>query len=318
MSLVKQTTTGSNYLEKINTGADVGMVTGIKLYEPQLGSDGASGNTIYTLSSGSFNPGTNTLMVYINGQKAYLKATPTDETEYEETSSTVITFGASLQDTDELEFIANGAYLGGAASSMNEMSDGPGSYGTAGQALVTNATADGWEWDTITSGGSGSGVNEITLKPSDLKFDETETGLDAGTVFEMIDTVNFDPDDVGSAWCSFKFPDNWVSTSDVTVDINYSLNGSDDSKIVKFLTKFWVVEEGDTPIEASPDEENSDDLASSTSNTGVYYSETISSLSAATISAATETVICKITRDADDAGDTYTGTMQLISVKFGQ
>ena len=317
MSLVTQTSSGSNYLQKVNTGADIGMVTGVKLYEKQVGLDGASSNTVYTLTAGSFNPGTNTLMVFINGQKAELVTTPTVALEYEETSPTTITFGGSLLDTDVIEFIANGAYLGGAASSMDEMSDGPGSYGTAGQALVTNATADGWEWTTITSGGGG-GVNEITLSPDDLKFDETDIGVDAGTVFEMIDCINFDPDNDGSVWCSFKFPGNWVSTSDVNVEINYSLNGSDDSKVVKFLTKFWVVEEGDTPVEASPDESNSDDITSSASNTGVYYSQTISALSSATLTASTETVICKITRDASDAGDTYTGTMQLISVKFSQ
>jgi len=75
----------------------------LKHYEKQVGSDGASSNTVFTLTD-TYTQGDNGLMVFINGQKAEKVSSATDATEYEETSSSSITFGASLQDGDVVEF----------------------------------------------------------------------------------------------------------------------------------------------------------------------------------------------------------------------
>jgi hypothetical protein len=49
-------------------------------------------------------------MVFVNGQKAELLVSATDGTEYEETGTSTVTFGASLLDADVVEFIIVGTY----------------------------------------------------------------------------------------------------------------------------------------------------------------------------------------------------------------
>ena len=110
MPIVKATATGSNYLQKTNTGADQSAVSALQMYEKQVGSDGATSNTVFTIS-GAYVLGSNTLMVFVNGQKIEKKTTATDETEYQETSPQVITVGASLLDADVVEFMVTGAYI---------------------------------------------------------------------------------------------------------------------------------------------------------------------------------------------------------------
>ena len=109
MSIVRDTNTGQNYLEKITTEGDIIARTTINSYQKQVGSDGASSNTVFTLDS-SYRTGTYTLQVFINGQKAEYNATPTNATQYNETNSLTITFGASLQDSDIVEFMVIGSY----------------------------------------------------------------------------------------------------------------------------------------------------------------------------------------------------------------
>jgi hypothetical protein len=98
------------YLTREDTGADEGQTPAIQYYSKQNGSDGATSNTVFTLSK-SYVLGSNTLVIYVNGQKAELLTTATDETEYEETSTTTVTFGASLLDTDVVEFMIYGTYF---------------------------------------------------------------------------------------------------------------------------------------------------------------------------------------------------------------
>lgn len=98
------------YLTREDTGADEGRTPAVQHYEKQNGSDGATSNTVFTLSK-SYVTGSNTLMVFVNGQKAELLVTATDETEYEETNGTTVTFGASLLDADVVEFIIVGTYF---------------------------------------------------------------------------------------------------------------------------------------------------------------------------------------------------------------
>jgi len=98
------------FLTKTKTQADIGGVPSVRLYEKQTGSQGSSLYTVFTLS-GSYVPGSNTLVVYVNGQKAErVISNPTNSTQYVETNSKTVTFGSSLQPTDIIEFAIYGSY----------------------------------------------------------------------------------------------------------------------------------------------------------------------------------------------------------------
>lgn len=98
------------FLTKTKTGADIGGVSSVRLYEKQTGSQGSSSYTVFTMS-GAYVPGSNTLTVFVNGQKAErVDSSPANATQYVETSEKVVTFGASLQTTDIVEFIIFGSY----------------------------------------------------------------------------------------------------------------------------------------------------------------------------------------------------------------
>jgi hypothetical protein len=118
MSIVKETSTGQHFLEKIKTGGDAPYISGLQLYQKNLGSDGASGNTIFTLSE-PYSPGSNTLFVYLNGQKCTKEIVATAANEYEETDPYTVTFGASLLNSDTIEFIVIGAYVLDAEEAAN-------------------------------------------------------------------------------------------------------------------------------------------------------------------------------------------------------
>lgn len=115
MPLVRNTEQGNNYLEKINTEGDVCARTAIRSYDKQTGSEGATGNTIFSLPF-LYSPGTHTLWIYVNGQKAEYKLSGGSTTEqlleYQETTNDTVTFYYSLQDSDVVEFIVVGAYDG--------------------------------------------------------------------------------------------------------------------------------------------------------------------------------------------------------------
>jgi hypothetical protein len=95
-------TDGDNFLRKTLTTGDNNHQGAVQYYEKMAGSDGTT-NTVFTLAI-PYAQSTNSLMVFVNGQKVEKVTTATDTTEYQETSSTVITFGAALLDTDVVEF----------------------------------------------------------------------------------------------------------------------------------------------------------------------------------------------------------------------
>ena len=119
MSIVKQTPPGENFLEKVKTEGDAPYISGLQLYQKNVGSDGASGNTVFTLNE-PYSPGSNTLFVFLNGQKCdNTSVPPTLATEYEETDPYTVTFGASLLNNDLVEFIVIGAYVLDAEEAAN-------------------------------------------------------------------------------------------------------------------------------------------------------------------------------------------------------
>jgi hypothetical protein len=106
-------------------------------YESQYGSNG-SANTVFSLTQFTYVPDTHEIMVFINGQKAEVTSNAQDATQYEETNSTTITFGAALQDEDFIEFLKYGKFddAGGATFS-----------GT-----IDNITGNGTTLETVNSG----------------------------------------------------------------------------------------------------------------------------------------------------------------------
>jgi hypothetical protein len=126
-------TDGENYLRKTTTDGDAAKQSVIQSYEKQSGSDGASSNTTFTLTY-PYATGSNTLMVFVNGQKAELVASATDTTEYEETGINTVTFGASLLDSDVVEFTVVGNY---------QLQDGDIYYSKSSDALRKNLVING-------------------------------------------------------------------------------------------------------------------------------------------------------------------------------
>lgn len=119
MSLIKQTSSGSNYLKKTSTGADANRVSSLQMYETQLGSEGETTNTVFTIAD-LYYPGTNTLMVFVEGQKAQLVAAPATKYEYAETDNKTITFGDSLLSSDVAEFIIVGSVVSGSTQVLEK------------------------------------------------------------------------------------------------------------------------------------------------------------------------------------------------------
>jgi len=167
--------------------------------------------------------------------------------------------------------------------------------------------------------GSGGGINEVNVYPENFSLDDTDTGSDAGTCFDIMPCINFDPDNDGAAWFIIKFPGTWDGTANIDVQLTYSMNGNDPAKDVKFDWDYWCLNSGETPSEGSPDASNTNDLASSSSNIGKVYIQTISNfIDGQYFDTSTDTIVVKIKRDANDAGDTYTGTFQLIKLLLTQ
>ncbi len=172
--------------------------------------------------------------------------------------------------------------------------------------------------DFVSGGGGAGGINEIEIKPDEFIMDENDTDVDAGTIFDIFDTANFSPDGTGAIWFNFNMPDGFDNTKDVLFEINYALNGVDDSKSVIVNTEAWVVDETDAPTEGSPDVDQSDTITSSTTNTAkmTTLSLTNGKVANALIGSTTKRFSIKMTRDG--LIDTYSGTFQLMSVRIYQ
>lgn len=110
MPLVKNTITGNNYLQKINTDGDSCSRTAIRSYNKQLGGQGTNGRTQFYLPF-NYDPSSHTLWVFVNGEKAVVEQTAVRVDQYEETDNKSVTFGAAVPSDAVLEFIVAGSYL---------------------------------------------------------------------------------------------------------------------------------------------------------------------------------------------------------------
>lgn len=110
MPLVKNTITGNNYLVKINTDGDACSRTAIRSYDKQFGWNGFNSRTTFYLPF-KYDPSTHTLWVFVNGEKAVVEQTATNNRQYEEINNKSVRFGDSLNGSDVIEFIVAGSYL---------------------------------------------------------------------------------------------------------------------------------------------------------------------------------------------------------------
>lgn len=110
MPLVKNTTTGNNYLVKVNTDGDACSRTAIRSYDKQVGAQGVNGNRRFYLPF-NYSPSSHTLWVFVNGEKAVVEQTAQNASQYVELDGKTVQFGGSLNDADVLEFIVAGSYL---------------------------------------------------------------------------------------------------------------------------------------------------------------------------------------------------------------
>jgi hypothetical protein len=131
-----------------------------------VGSDGASSNTVFTLTESALN--VNSIMVYVNG--IYQRPT----TNYT-VSTTALTFTASLVATDEID-----VHHMSIRSTVSHVADGS----VTSAKLDTNITIDG----TLTVNGATTTVNSTTLTVDDKNIElgstasPTDTTADGGGI----------------------------------------------------------------------------------------------------------------------------------------
>ena len=215
------------------------------------------------------------------------------------------------------------------AGGVNEIIKGTTAPGdTSKYWLDTNLTPaalkyyDGSQWTEVGAAGSGGlgGINALDIRPTDMRLDDTATGADRGIVWGMLDAVDFPPDDDGAVWFSFKYPSGWDDTKDIDLTLEYSCNGNDQGKTIVLNTQAWALDTGDTPNISSPEASNIDNIGTSSSNINALSETQLMNgkVPASIINATSNTIVVKLTRDADNASDNYTGTFQLISILINQ
>ena len=182
MPLVRNTETGNYYLEKINTGGDACSKGAIRSYDKQLGIEGVGtvDNTEFTLPF-AYLPGTHTLWVYINGQKAeYISDTdpslPGDAATfqhliYNEPSNKKVIFYYPLEDDDIVEFIVIGAYEGAVNDTLvPEMTR----YKTTfDNGIVDGITATNFDGDQKMSGAGFTGMRKAITNGESVSYEQS-------------------------------------------------------------------------------------------------------------------------------------------------
>jgi len=181
--------------------------------------------------------------------------------------------------------------------------------GTSAQVLTSNGVG------TVPTFQDASGVTGLPqILPNMCSLDDVSTDASFGSVFDITSTIDLGSTSDGTFWFTFQFPSTLDDTSDITLEIIYNLNGSDDSKLVTMETKYWIYGNGETPVESTPDGTNSDNISTGIGIDGTRRISTLTNIpnSALTIG---ETVTLKFTRKSTD---TYSGIFQVISIFMGQ
>jgi|GEM_PF-4879119 len=158
----------------------------------------------------------------------------------------------------------------------------------------------------------------ISALARDFDLDDVDSGIIHGKVFGILRTLDYNADTKGSAYASFALPDGFQSNKDIQIRVIYSLNGNDDSQIVKLTTSIWTSAFASTP--STPDYTYTNTIASDINNNIGKLSKLVlaNTIIPSSVFSSDKYITVKHTRDADDAADTYSGTYQFISMQFFQ
>jgi hypothetical protein len=251
MAYIKPTTAGSKFLGKQATPADISAVTAVQLYEKQAGSDGVA-NTTFTLSK-QYLPGTNTLWVFLNGQKLEVG------NEYTETNALTVTFASALADTDVVEFMVAGAYrvdadeltsaFGQMPERKNYLINGDFRIAQRGVSFTDPADSDyaldrvktkiagsacTGTWSQVADGPSGTSLNycldytcssaaEDVSGPKTLRWDYMLEGLDLEHLADQWVTLSFWVKSTKTGQASIGFR---PTANDASYNATYTINAS--------------------------------------------------------------------------------------------
>jgi len=177
--------------------------------------------------------------------------------------------------------------------------------------------------DFISTGNQGGGNGIYSFIEKEVKtfrLDSVNDGLSRGSVFGLIESIDFEPSNVGSAYVSFKMPDGFAEDKDIKIKHIASLNSVDSGKIIVFRTQSWLVTSGAIPNVATADSDVVSGIPSQDNHMGtleiIPISETI--IPASAINGTEQFITLKLTREATDASDTYSGLYQLIAIQIYQ
>ena len=167
--------------------------------------------------------------------------------------------------------------------------------------------------------GGGSGLSPyIGLDPSDFSLDSTDIGSGFGSGFGgIVSTVDFAPAVQGTAWAHFNFTSSGFDESkDVLFDLHWIANGVIGSTLAARITiAVWVVDADNSPSASSPTDVVTTNISILTTDTGEKkMTADFITISNADIPSNCESVFARITREAINGADTYTGTFQVINL----
>ena len=189
--------------------------------------------------------------------------------------------------------------------------------------ILIYAKNDGFLYQKLPSGvesvlGGGAGISSLFMKPNEASLDGTDLGADRGT-YLLYETIDFSATVKGSIWGSFLSP--WDNTKNINCDVYYSLNGLDNTKNILLNGDFWAIANGETPVPATAHDANAYTLSSGTGQNNKLLLLGCATSGFAIIAASIasgDMITFKFWRDAAAGGDTYTGTFQLVGLKFYQ
>jgi len=151
-------------------------------------------------------------------------------------------------------------------------------------------------------------------------LDDEMTGVDSGAAFSMIDSIDFSPTEDGAIWFTVLFNNVFSSSSDVTLNFDYVPNGDiSSSKNVRLNFKVWIVDNGDSPSESSPDINSNLDLSIAATDTGKFKEKgNALTIQSSNFNSDTKILLFKMSRLSTDSNDTYGGTLQVAKIYLKQ
>ena len=160
----------------------------------------------------------------------------------------------------------------------------------------------------------------IEKEAKSFRLDSVNDGVYRGSAFGLIESLDFQPSNIGSTYLSFKMPDGFTSIKDIKIKHIAVLNTNDVGTDIIFKTESWLINSGDTPDPLSPNH-----TVTSTISCQANHINTVEIISlpeiiipSSLISELDKYIVMKFTRDATNVNDTYSGTFQLIAVQIYQ